>query len=179
MRVAPALPESKLRSGGRRPGCVTGAQGGLPGPGARHRRAQPAHGAFGPQYRWRRGHPEHGPVLGRQAGSCAGITVVGISPEYRGLGAAHQMMVSILQEEHRNGTPLSNLCASAMSVLVQGRTIDEALQLQPEDVVQELDGLPDDHLHCARLAVNTLGEAIAEYYRRQLTDRRDRSGKAL
>jgi len=61
-------------------------------------------------------------------------------------------------------------CASAMSVLAQGRTIDQALQLQPEDVERELDGLPDDHLHCARLAVNTLGEAIAEYYRRQLKD---------
>jgi nitrogen fixation NifU-like protein len=63
-------------------------------------------------------------------------------------------------------------CASAMSVLAQGRTIDQALQLQPEDVERELDGLPDDHLHCARLAVNTLGEAIAEYYRRQLKDER-------
>jgi nitrogen fixation NifU-like protein len=70
-------------------------------------------------------------------------------------------------------------CASAMSVLAQGRTIDEALQLQPEDVVQELDGLPDDHLHCARLAVNTLGEAIAEYYRRQLTEKQDRSDTVL
>lgn len=55
-------------------------------------------------------------------------------------------------------------CASAMSSLAQGRTIDEALKLQPEDVASELDGLPDDHMHCARLAVNTLGEAIAEYY---------------
>jgi nitrogen fixation protein NifU and related proteins len=63
-------------------------------------------------------------------------------------------------------------CASAMSVLAQGRTIDQALQLQPEDVERELDGLPDDHLHCARLAVNTLGEAIADYYRRQLKDKR-------
>jgi nitrogen fixation NifU-like protein len=70
-------------------------------------------------------------------------------------------------------------CASAMSVLAKGCTIDRALQLQPEDVVQELGGLPDDHLHCARLAVNTLGEAIAEYYRRQLTGKPDRSGKAL
>jgi nitrogen fixation protein NifU and related proteins len=62
--------------------------------------------------------------------------------------------------------------ASAMSTLAQGRTIDEALQLQPEDVVRELEGLPEDHLHCARLAVNTLGEAIAEYYRRQVIEKR-------
>ena len=63
-------------------------------------------------------------------------------------------------------------CASAMSVLSAGRNIDDALQLQPEDVVKELEGLPDDHLHCARLAINTLGEAIADYYRREALSRR-------
>jgi nitrogen fixation NifU-like protein len=57
-------------------------------------------------------------------------------------------------------------CASALSTLARGRTIDEALELQPEEVARELDGLPDDHMHCARLAVNTLGEAIAAYYGR-------------
>jgi len=31
--------------------------------------------------------------------------------------------------------------------------------------VAALGGLPEDHMHCARLAVNTLGEAIADYYR--------------
>lgn len=56
-------------------------------------------------------------------------------------------------------------CASAVSVLARGRTLDEALELAPEDVMAELGGLPEDHAHCARLAVNTLGEAIAEYYR--------------
>jgi nitrogen fixation NifU-like protein len=55
-----------------------------------------------------------------------------------------------------------------MSVLASGRSVNDALKLQPEDVVEELEGLPDDHLHCARLAVNTLGEAIAEYYRLRL-----------
>lgn len=56
-------------------------------------------------------------------------------------------------------------CASAVSLLARGRSLDAALDLGPEDVVDELGGLPDDHLHCARLAVNTLGEAIAEYCR--------------
>jgi nitrogen fixation NifU-like protein len=57
-------------------------------------------------------------------------------------------------------------CASAMSMLVQGRSLEEALNLTPEDVAEELGGLPEDHLHCASLAVNTLGEAIEEYYRK-------------
>jgi len=62
-------------------------------------------------------------------------------------------------------------CASAMSVLADGRTLEGALSLQPEDVVEELEGLPEDHLHCARLAINTLGEAIADFYRRAATGR--------
>lgn len=56
------------------------------------------------------------------------------------------------------------VCASAMSELAKGRNLDQALELEPQDVVAALGGLPQDHLHCARLAVNTLGEAIADYY---------------
>jgi nitrogen fixation NifU-like protein len=55
------------------------------------------------------------------------------------------------------------VCASAMSQLAKGRNLDQALELEPHDVVAALGGLPEDHLHCARLAVNTLGEAIADY----------------
>jgi nitrogen fixation protein NifU and related proteins len=58
------------------------------------------------------------------------------------------------------------VCASAMSELAQGLDLDHALELEPHHVADSLGGLPEDHLHCARLAVNTLGEAIADYYRR-------------
>jgi nitrogen fixation NifU-like protein len=58
------------------------------------------------------------------------------------------------------------VCASAMSEMAKGRDLDKALELEPEDVVAALGGLPEDHLHCARLAINTLGEAVADYYRR-------------
>ncbi|MFH0809407.1 MAG: iron-sulfur cluster assembly scaffold protein [Pseudomonadota bacterium] len=58
------------------------------------------------------------------------------------------------------------VCASAMSELAKGRDLDHALELEPHEVAKALGGLPADHLHCARLAVNTLGEAIADYYRR-------------
>jgi nitrogen fixation NifU-like protein len=58
------------------------------------------------------------------------------------------------------------VCASAMSELAKGRRLDQALEIEPHDVAAVLGGLPEDHLHCARLAVNTLGEAIADYYGR-------------
>ena len=77
------------------------------------------------------------------------------------------------------GCVYTTACASAISVLAKGCTLDEALRLQPEDVVGELEGLPEDHLHCARLAVNTLGEAIADFYRRaMLADRSQTDKKA-
>ena len=51
-----------------------------------------------------------------------------------------------------------------MSELARGRDLDHALEVEPYDVVDALGGIAEDHLYCARLAVNTLGEAIADSY---------------
>jgi nitrogen fixation NifU-like protein len=58
-------------------------------------------------------------------------------------------------------------CASALCGLAMERPLNEALELQPESVAAALGGLPPDHLHCARLAVNTMGEAIDAYLQKQ------------
>ena len=71
-----------------------------------------------------------------------------------------------------NGCVYTVACASAVSALAKGAHIEAALELQPDQVAATLGGLPEDHLHCARLAVNTVGEAIANYYQR----RQQRSG---
>lgn len=68
---------------------------------------------------------------------------------------------------HYDGCQYTLACASAMSKLAHGRTLSQALELEPTDVIAELGGLPADHLHCARLAVNTLGEAIDNYYQKR------------
>jgi nitrogen fixation NifU-like protein len=65
-----------------------------------------------------------------------------------------------------HGCIFTVVCASAMSELAKGRDLDHALELEPQELVAALGGLPEDHMHCARLAVNTLGEAIADYYRK-------------
>jgi nitrogen fixation NifU-like protein len=65
-----------------------------------------------------------------------------------------------------NGCIYTVVCASVMSDFVKGQQLENALKLQPEDIDTLLGGLPPDHLHCARLAVNSLGEAIDDYYRR-------------
>jgi len=64
------------------------------------------------------------------------------------------------------GCAYTRVCAGAMSFLAQGLSVDEALRLDPQDIVAEVGGLPEDHMHCARLALNALGEAVADYYAR-------------
>lgn len=64
------------------------------------------------------------------------------------------------------GCVYTTVCASAVGDLALGLRLDQALDLAPTDVETALGGLPEDHLHCARLAINTLGEAIADYYAR-------------
>jgi nitrogen fixation NifU-like protein len=65
-------------------------------------------------------------------------------------------------------------CGSAVTKLARDRSLKKALELTPEDVARELGGLPEDHRHCAALAVNTLGEALDDYYQ-QLWGGRKRS----
>ena len=65
-----------------------------------------------------------------------------------------------------NGCGYTAACASAMTELAKGRMLDEAVQLEPEDIKAVLGGLPQDHYHCAQLALESLCAAIEDYYRK-------------
>ena len=55
-------------------------------------------------------------------------------------------------------------CGSKLTTTVQGMTLDEALEITSEDLIVALDGLPESHVHCAVLAVDTLQDAIANRF---------------
>ncbi|HHB75999.1 MAG TPA: iron-sulfur cluster assembly scaffold protein [Desulfobulbus sp.] len=65
------------------------------------------------------------------------------------------------------GCVFTRVCASVVSELADKKSLDQALEIEPEQIRDILGDLPEDHLHCARLAVNTLGEAIAEVLRKK------------
>lgn len=54
-------------------------------------------------------------------------------------------------------------CASYVTGAAKGKSIEEALRIRQEDVDEYFEGLPDEHKHCAKLAVMTLTAAIEKY----------------
>jgi len=47
--------------------------------------------------------------------------------------------------------------------MVKGKSLEEVLNLSPEDIINILGGLPEAERHCAELAVKTLNEAIKNF----------------
>ena len=62
-----------------------------------------------------------------------------------------------------DGCGVTLACGSAVTVMVKGKSIHEALKISPYGVMDDLGGLPRDGIHCAILSVVTLHKAIADY----------------
>lgn len=66
-------------------------------------------------------------------------------------------------------------CAAAIASsetateMIKGKTLDEALQIKNADVVEVLEGLPPQKIHCSVLAEEAIAAAIKDY--------RDKQGK--
>ena len=61
------------------------------------------------------------------------------------------------------GCPGSASSASAMTILLKGKTVDQAKKITGDDILIELEGLPTSKLDCTQLSMKTLRKAIAEY----------------
>jgi len=60
-------------------------------------------------------------------------------------------------------------CAAAIATssiitdLAKGKTIEEALKITKDNIVEELEGLPPVKVHCSLLAIDALHAAIKDY----------------
>lgn len=53
--------------------------------------------------------------------------------------------------------------SSALTDAAKGKTLDEAIAITKNDVVESLGGLPSPKIHCSMLGVDALRQAIKKY----------------
>jgi nitrogen fixation NifU-like protein len=56
-----------------------------------------------------------------------------------------------------------------MTELAIGKDLDDALMLTDGDVLEALDGLPDEKLHCSVLGITVLRKAIQDHFMRYIS----------
>jgi len=66
------------------------------------------------------------------------------------------------------GCPASIACASAMTEMAKGKNLDDAMMITDDDIVNELDGLPEFKIHCSALAASGLHKAIVDYFEKYI-----------
>ena len=55
-------------------------------------------------------------------------------------------------------------CGSMLTKMVRGMSLEETDEIAPEDLTAALDGLPEAKVHCAKLTLNTLRQAIGNWH---------------
>lgn len=65
----------------------------------------------------------------------------------------------------------SAIATSSMATeMIKGKTVEEALELSNKAVVEALDGLPPQKLHCSVLAEEAVMAAVIDYYEKHNID---------
>lgn len=82
------------------------------------------------------------------------------------------MQISFKVKDHKiskirfmtDGCASSIASGSMATELAQGKKLEEAAEISQQMILEALKGLPEESVHCALLASNTLKEAIKNYF---------------
>ena len=94
-------------------------------------------------------------------GPCGDTMEIYLCLDKEGTGKAAIREISFVTD----GCGPSVACGSMLTTMVHGKTLEQAVNIQPRDLLIALGGLPQESAHCAFLAVHTLQEAINDWYR--------------
>jgi nitrogen fixation NifU-like protein len=67
------------------------------------------------------------------------------------------------------GCPGAISTSSMLTVLAEGKTVEEALRISDDDVVNALGGIPENKQHCSLLGVKALHAALDDFRQRPRT----------
>jgi nitrogen fixation NifU-like protein len=62
-----------------------------------------------------------------------------------------------------DGAESAKACASVLTQMLRGLSLQQASKVAPEDLIAALNGLPKPKVHCAKLTVNTLQQALESW----------------
>ena len=62
-----------------------------------------------------------------------------------------------------DGCGTSIACGSIATEIIKGKSITQALSIDQDEILRVLGGLPEDSVHCALLAADTLRAAIHDF----------------
>lgn len=65
------------------------------------------------------------------------------------------------------GCTASIATSSMTTVLAKGKTLEKAMEISEQDVVDALEGLPEEKKHCSNFGVSALKKAIQNYMEKQ------------
>ena len=65
------------------------------------------------------------------------------------------------------GCAAAIVSTSVATELIRGKTIEEALQIKNQQILEILGGLPTSKIHCSVLAEEAIASAIEDYRKRQ------------
>lgn len=61
------------------------------------------------------------------------------------------------------GCPAAIACASAMTELVMGKPVQEAMLVSDDQIIEHIDGLPEFKIHCSALGASGFRVAVMDY----------------
>ena len=65
------------------------------------------------------------------------------------------------------GCAAAIVSSSVATEMIKGKTVEEALELENEAIIDFLGGLPDNKIHCSILAKEAITEAVKDYRKKQ------------
>lgn len=65
------------------------------------------------------------------------------------------------------GCTAAIVSSSVATELIKGKTIEEALNIQNQEIIDILGGLPNQKIHCSILAKEAIEEAIKDYNKKK------------
>jgi nitrogen fixation NifU-like protein len=102
--------------------------------------------------------PEHPDGYGKRTGDCGDTVQI-----YLTITDHIITMVNF----RADGCIHTHACCNTLVYLAERRSIEEAWKIIPENIVEFLATLPEDHLHCAELVTGALYLALSDYQGQQ------------